>query len=150
MALTFNVIREKILNFIENTEFQAVTKASFNCDRLDGEQDTMQAVFLVEKPEIYGNKTTNYIVIKWNELDGGNVVSHFNVEISIHSRDIFHCIEIKDGLVNLLDYYSRPCDLDGIKKFRFSNESGIYKDKIEDRYVDNLFFDCRLIQEEIR
>lgn len=145
MALTFNNVREKILDFIKNTDFTAVTKSSFEASRVDGKAGKTLAVFLVEKPEIYGDTATNYILIKWHQLNGGEPVKQFNVEISIHSKDIYQCIELKDGLVNLLDYYNRPCDLDGIVKFRLNNEGGIYTDAVEERYVDKLYFDCKLI-----
>lgn len=151
MTHTFNDLRLKIIDWIKTNSFKAVTKSSFECRRVDGNSGSTTAVFCVEKPEVYGNKTgedftaTNYIVIKWNEISGGNPVRHYSVEIGIHSTDTYHVLELKDGLIDLLDYYNRPCDLPGICKFRLSNEGGIYKDEIENRYVDKLFFDCKLI-----
>lgn len=102
------------------------------------------SIYLYEKPstqEIYGNA----IIIKPNELNGGNTVRHFALELRILGVDIPTTLKIRDGLVKLLDFNSRPCDIGNYTKLTYSNESGIYFDETNDFYIDKLFFDCKLV-----
>lgn len=132
----------ELKNYIEShiADFDGLT---FSARDRNSKRD-YSAVYLVEKPETH-DITSNALIIKWNEYNGGQTIRSFAVEIRIMSKDIASVIKIKDALVNLLDFYNRPCEIPKYKKFVLSNEGGIYLDEISGLYVDKLFFDCKLI-----
>lgn len=132
----------ELKNYIEShiADFGGVTFAA--TDR--NSKANHSAVYLVEKPETH-DITSNALIIKWNEYNGGQTIRSFAVEICILSKDIASVIQIKDALVNLLDFYNRPCEIPKYKKFVLSNEGGIYFDENNHFYVDKLFFECKLI-----
>lgn len=137
--MNFNELREYIINNIENDtelQFRAKNKAGIN---------TSLAVWLFEKPETLTPSDNRFILIKWHEINGGQTVRHFAVEIWIHAKELRDVVITKDALVNMLDFYNRPCEINRYKKFILSNEGGIYFDENKGLYVDKLFFDCKLI-----
>lgn len=129
-------------NYIENhiEDFDGLT---FTAKDRNSKRD-YTAIYLVEKPKTH-DITSNAVIIKWNEIDGGSPVRSFAVEIRILSKDIANVLQIKDTLVQMLDFYNRPCEITKYKKFRLSNEGGIYFDDIANLYVDKLFFECKLV-----
>lgn len=131
----------ELKNYIEShiADFDGLT---FSARDRNSKRD-YSAVYLVEKPETH-DITSNALIIKWNEYNGGKTIRSFAVEIRIMSRDIASVIKIKDALVNLLDFWNRPCDIPKYKKLKLSNEGGIYCDEISKMYVDKLFFDCKI------
>lgn len=134
---SFNELRKYI---IDNLNIAGV-----NFTAKDDKKRTYTSVYLVEKPETHILTSGNGLIIKWNESRGGQTVRLFTVEIRILSKEIADLIQIKDELVNMLDFYNRPCAITEYKKFVLSNESGIYFDDNNDSYIDKLFFECRLI-----
>lgn len=107
--------------------------------------NTYTAVYLIEKPECHKLTSGNALIIKWNELDGGNYVRHFKVEITILADKLKNAISIKDTLIDMLDFYKEPCKIPEYTKFRFSNEGGIWLNKDTLLYNDKLFFECKII-----
>ena len=137
--MNFNELREFIIAHIETDtglQFRAKNKAGRNSDK---------AVWLFEKPEALTPTDDRFILIKWHEINGGQTVRHFVIDIWIHSKELRDVIITKDALVNMLDFYNRPCEIDRFKKLVLSNEGGIYFDENKHLYVDKLFFDCKLI-----
>ena len=134
---TFNELRKYIIDNLDNIgAFVATDKNS---------KTEYKAVYLIEKPEQHTLTSGNCLIIKFNEVDGGKAVRHFAVEIKIMSKDISDLIATKDALVNMLDFYNRPCAIPDYRKFRLSNEGGIYFDENNLMYVDKLLFDCKAI-----
>lgn len=136
--MNFNELRKYIMEHINelgDLDFSAK-------DRENNRNYT--AVYLVEKPETH-DLASNGLIIKFNEISGGQTVRHFMVEIRILSKEIADIVTIKDGLVNMLDFYNRPCSISRYKKFVFSNEGGTLFDEKINCYSNKLFFDCKLI-----
>ena len=101
------------------------------------------AIFLMTKPQEVTAET--YIVIRFNRLDGGSAVKHYAVEIGVYAPDFLTMIDTKDALIEALNFYNRPCELEHIAKFVFSNEGGIYDDEKTDTKIDKLYFDCKYL-----
>ncbi len=127
--MDFEDLREYLADNIE-------LKGTLNKKEID-------AIFLLYKPQ--QAEADNFIVYSFYELDGGKTVRHFMLELKLCCADVPTAIALKDSIVNLLDFYNRPCEITRFKKFVFSNEGGIYFDENTGYYVDKLFFDCKLI-----
>lgn len=138
--MNFNELREFIIDNIE-TE----TGLQFGATNKAGKNTATKAIWLHEKPENITPSDNRFILIKWREINGGQTVRHFAVELWIYSKELRDVITTKDALVNMLDFYNRPCEISRFKKFVLSNEGGIYFDENKSLYVDKLFFDCKLI-----
>lgn len=134
----FNELRRFIINNLEidGIAFRAT-------DKTDGQ--IYDAVYLVEKPETHETTSGNYLLIKWNQNNGGHTVRSFTVEIWIMTKDLGDNCLIANELVNLLDFYNRPCEISKYKKFVLSNEGGTYYNDNIHLYTDKLFFECKLI-----
>ena len=136
---SFNELRNYIIDHLQD-----INGVSFSAEDTNT-KNSYTAVYLVEKPEAHALTSGNGLIIKFNEINGGQTIRNFAVEIRILSKEIADIITIKDSLVNMLDFYNRPCLINRYKKFVFSNEGGIYFDSNNHLYVDKLFFDCKLI-----
>ena len=99
-------------------------------------------IFLQEKP-VEVKDVDSYIVYSFREIDGGKAVRHFAVSIIVNAKTVNGIYEIRQNIIDQMDWYYKPCPLkNGYKKFVLSNEGGVYKDDISGYYVDKLFFDC--------
>ena len=98
-------------------------------------------VFLVEKPKDILN-AESYIVYSFREIDGGKTLRHYEVEISINCKNIKDIFQIRQNIINDLDFYNRPCSL-GYQKMILANEGGIYLDEISGYHRDKFFFDVK-------
>lgn len=137
---SFGELREYIIAHLEQD-----TGLMFNAKVENADKSTSKAVWLVEKPSTFLPADDRYVVIKFNEINGGQTIRHFALELQIHAKEIRDIVLTKDALVNMLDFYNRPCEIPRYKKLVFSNEGGIYFDENKNLYVDKLFFDCKLI-----
>lgn len=100
-------------------------------------------VFLAEKPKEI--ETETYITYAFRELEGGNKYRHFAVEITVCSKNISDVYDLRGKIIENMDFYYKPCEIENIHKFIFSNEGGVYHDDIAGYYRDTLYFDCKKI-----
>ena len=137
LLVNFNEVRNYIIENIAvfgDISFTATDKTT---------NRQYQSIYLVEKPQNHIITSGNALIIKFHELNGGQVVRQHQVEIWILSNDLSNMVTIKDKIVNLLDFYNRPCEITQFNKFRFSNEGGIYFDDSLALYKNKLFFECK-------
>lgn len=106
---------------------------------------TYTSIYLIEKPQNHKLTSGNGLVIKFSELNGGNVVRHFEVSIHVLSKNLKNATAITQTLIDMLDFYNRPCAIKEYIKFRFSHDSGIFYDDNLQMYVNALTFDCKKI-----
>ena len=137
--MNFNELRKYIIANIDHLGGLNFTATDRNSKK------TYTAVYLVEKPETHDLTSGNGIVIKFNEVGGGQVVRHFVVEIRILSKNLSNTITIREGLSDMLDFYRTPCRISRYKKFVLSNDGGAYFDDKNKLYINKLFFDVKLI-----
>ena len=107
----FNELRRFIIERIE-TE----TGLQFRAKNAAG-NDSAKAVWLYEKPDDITPFDNRFILVKWREINGGQTVRHFTVELWIYAKELRDVITTKDALVNMLDFYNRPCEISRFKKF---------------------------------
>ena len=136
-----------MINFNEVRKFLIAHSADFGditFTATDG-SNNFNAVYLIEKPQNHKITSGNALIIKFNELNGGQAVRQHKIEVWILSKSLSDMVTIKDKIVNLLDFYNRPCEIPQFNKFRFSNEGGIYFDDKIEMYKNKLFFECKQI-----
>lgn len=132
----FNELREYIISHITDITglpFVAIEETT---------STEYPAIYLVEKPECHKPKDKRYIVIRFNQINGG-VVKQYAVEVRIYDSEIYNLINIKDNLTTMIDFHDRPCEIAQYKKCVFSNEGGIYFDDVKNLYCDKLFFEVK-------
>lgn len=105
-----------------------------------------QSIYLIEKPQNHKITSGNALIIKFHELGGGNYVRDYYVEIWILSKDLSDIVNIKDTLVDILDFYKTPCLIDNINKFRMDSESGITFDDNTQMYVNRVYFNANFLK----
>lgn len=101
------------------------------------------AIFLCNKPKEI--EADNFIVYSFNELNGGKTIRQFLITLKVCGNDITSVINLKDSLIQLLNFYDRPCEITRYSKLVFSNEGGIFYDTNTEKYIDNLYFECKLL-----
>ena len=102
-----------------------------------------QSIYLIEKPQNHEITSGNAIIIKFHEMGGGNYVRDYYVEIWIMSKDLSDIITIKDTLVDMLDFYKTPCQIEHINKFTMDSESGVSFDEHTGMYVNRVYFNAK-------
>lgn len=104
------------------------------------------SIYLIEKPQNHEITSGNALILKFHELGGGNHVRNYYVEIWIMSKDLSDIVNIKDTLVDILDFYKTPCLIDNINKFRMDSESGITFDESINMYCNRIYFNCNFLK----
>ena len=105
-----------------------------------------QSIYLIEKPQNHEITSGNAIIIKFHEMGGGNYVRNYYVEIWISSKNLPDIIQIKDTLVEMLDFFKTPCLISNINKFRMDSESGISYDEHTQMYVNRVYFNANFLK----
>ena len=99
-------------------------------------------VFLYEKPEKVSCQ--NYIIYNFKEIDGGSSIRTYQIDFRIVSKDMLKAIEIKDGLIEELDCFNRPCNITNeetvIRSIKLLNGGGIIKNEEKGEYNILVFF----------
>lgn len=138
-----------MMNFIELRNYIIENSNAFNGITFQAKDRNSKAVYpavyLIEKPSTHDIISNNGLIIKYNEIGGGQTVRQFAVEIKILSKSLKDLITIRDALIDMLDFYRCPCRIARYKKFVLSNDGGAYFDDIANMYVNKLFFDVKLI-----
>lgn len=138
--VNFNNVRNYIIENIAafgDISFTAMDKTS---------NRTYSSIYLIEKPQNHEITSGNALIIKFHELGGGNYVRDYYVEIWILSKDLSDIVNIKDTLVDILDFYKTPCLIDNINKFRMDSESGIAFDDNTQMYVNRVYFNANFLK----
>lgn len=128
---------EELRAYIVNADI--VPKAKLTADK----HKKFDAIFLYNKPKEI--EADNFITYSFNELNGGKTVRQFLITIKVCGNDLLSVINLKDSLIELLNFYDRPCEITRYSKLVFSNEGGIFYDTNTDKYIDNLYFECKLL-----
>ena len=124
-------------NYIDNIYSQIETDT-----KQRGTNITVSPVFLYEKPEQV--TSTNYCVIK-PVLTSANAVKRYTIEIRILTKEIISNRKNSNILTQKLNFFNRPCKIEGMNYLRISNEGGIYYDDKLDLYSNSLYFDSVFI-----
>ena len=138
--VNFNNVRSYIIDNLAAFDGISFTATDKTTNR------NYQSIYLVEKPQSHEITSGNALIIKFHELGGGNHVRNYYVEIWIMSKDLSDIVNIKDTLVDILDFYKTPCLIDNINKFRMDSESGITFDDNTQMYVNRIYFDCNFLK----
>jgi len=134
--VNFNNVRKYIIDNIAAFGDIAFTAT----DETNGNEYT--SIYLIEKPQNHKITSGNALIIKFHELDGGNPVRKYYVEIWMLSENLADIVTIKDVLVDMLDFYKTPCLIPYINKFRLDSESGIAFDESTQMYTNRIYFNC--------
>ena len=110
-------------------------------NRLNKGGIAFDAIFLFHKPDEI--ESDDFVVYSFNELNGNKDLKQYVLTLKIYSKDALNIVANKENLINLLNFYNRPCLIGNISKLVFSNDSGVYFDEKTKCYVNKLFFDCR-------
>jgi hypothetical protein len=106
-------------------------------------------VFLVEKPNVKELKDiTDYIIYNFKEIDGGSTVRRYQLDIRAVSNDPLKAIEIKDNVIQLLDFYYKSCNIKNddtvIRSCKLVNGGGFIKDNDRNTYNAIIYFEVKL------
>lgn len=107
----------------------------------ENKRKKVDAIFLFHKPDEI--ESDDFVVYSFNELNGNKDLKQYVLTLKIYSKDALNIVANKENLINLLNFYNRPCLIGNISKLVFSNDSGVYFDEKTKCYVNKLFFDCR-------
>ena len=138
--VNFNNVRNYIIDNIAAFGDIAFTAT----DETNGNEYT--SIYLIEKPQNHKITSGNALIIKFHELGGGNHVRNYYVEVWILSKDLSDIVNIKDTLVDILDFYKTPCLIENINKFRMDSEAGITYDEHTQMYVNRVYFNANFLK----
>ena len=139
-TVNFNNVREYIIDNLAafgDIQFTATDKTT---------NRQYQSIYLVEKPQNHEITSGNALIIKFHEMGGGNYVRNYYVEIWISSKNLPDIIQIKDTLVEMLDFYKTPCQIEHINKCRMDSEAGISYDEHTQMYVNRVYFNANFLK----
>jgi len=99
-------------------------------------------VFLFEKPE---KKTcTDYIIYTFKEINGGNAIRNYQLDLRCISKDKLKLFEVKDRLIEILDNFNKPTNIKNeeltIRNSKLINGGGIIKDEENGDYHLIVYF----------
>lgn len=99
-------------------------------------------VFFLEKPEKV--TCTDYVIYTFKELDGGNIIRHYQLDIRCVSKEPLQVIEIKDKVINALDIYYKFCKINNeqfvIRSIKLLNGGGTIKNEEKGEYNALVYF----------
>lgn len=124
MSMDMNVIREHL---VSDTEI----------NKLVGEN-----IFLFEKPP--KAKADTYIIYNFKELNGGQSIRDYQLDVRIISEDKLKLFPIKDRLIEILDNFNKPTKIKDseiiIRHTRLINGGGIIKNEESGEYHLLVYF----------
>lgn len=99
-------------------------------------------VFLFEKPEQVTAK--DYILYNFKEINGGQSIRDYQLDIRIVSKDKLKLLTIKEAVIKLLDNFNKPTKIEDsetiIRHTRLINGGGMIKDEDKGEYNLLVYF----------
>ena len=99
-------------------------------------------IFLINKPKKI--KADSYIVYNFRETNGGKTIRDYQIDLRIISPNVLSVIDIKEKLINLLDFYNRPCDIEGIRVMKMLDGGGLALNEETGEYNCFLYFSAKI------
>lgn len=127
--MVFDAVKEYIANsgIVPKAVFKADTSVQYD------------AIFYLGKPEQI--EAEQYLVYSFKQ-NGGSVVKRYTLEILVCAKEAVVSEELKEKVVDLLNFYCRPVKIRRFTKFVLSEAEGINYDPDTGVYFNRLVFDC--------
>lgn len=99
-------------------------------------------IFLLEKPP--KSNTKDFVLYNFKEINGGQRIRDYQLDIRIVSKDKLKLLAIKDAVISLLDNFNKQTNIRDsdtvIRHTRLINGGGMIKDEDKGEYNLLVYF----------
>ncbi|MBQ4515417.1 MAG: hypothetical protein II978_01360 [Clostridia bacterium] len=127
------------MNFNELRDY--IVASGFLPEATDKEDSTAkyEAIFLNDKPE---ELDAEQFLVYTFKLRGGGIVKRYEVKLLVCSASVAAGIELRNKIVEYLNFDGRPCPIAHFVKFALNDEDGFSFDQNTGYYTNALSFEC--------